>query len=162
MDNFMSKLSQKINAQDTIKANLMADAAEKEQMKKQLEEYATLLQDMRGLYAKQEESLAELKEAAGRSDEFTHKECVKVYRNVQALLEKQDALLEEKVEKLQASIEGNKGKDLSEDFDEVNATTEKNTKDIKILLIVILFLTLVNTSYLVASVVTNLLNANLF
>ena len=159
MENFMSKLSQKINAPDTIKANLMADAAEKEQMKKQLGEYETLLQDMRALCAKQEESLAEFKDVAVRSDEFTHKECVKVYRNVQALLEKQDALLEEKMSKLQASVEG---KDLAADFEKINATTEKNTKDIKILLVITLFLVLVNTSYLVASVLTNFLNVKWF
>ena len=43
MDNFMSKLSQKINAQDSIKANFMADMAEKEHMKKQIQEYDAIL-----------------------------------------------------------------------------------------------------------------------
>ncbi len=162
MDNFMSKLSQKINAQDTIKANLMAETAEKEQMKKQLDEYAALLQSMRNLYLKQEESLEEFKALAGRSDEFTHKECVKVYRNVQALLEKQDTLLEEHAGKLQASIEANKSEDLSEKFDEVNETTEKNAGSIKVLLIITLFLTLINTTYLVANIVSGFLNVKFF
>ncbi len=162
MDNFMSKLSQKINAQDTIKANLMAEAAEKEQMKKQLDEYAALLQSMRNLYLKQEESLEEFKTLTGKSDEFTHKECVKVYRNVQALLEKQDTLLEEQASKLQASIEANKSEDLSEKFDEVNETTEKNASSIKVLLIITLFLTLINTTYLVANVVSGFLNVKFF
>ncbi len=124
MDNFVSKLSQKINGQDAIKANLMADAAEKDRMQKQLEEYESMIRSVHSLCRKQEannetmrsllgelgqaipeavqaqtaatdaeaasELLNELKDCLSRSDEFTHKECVKVYRNVQALLEEQD------------------------------------------------------------------------
>lgn len=134
MDNFMSKLSQRINTQDTIKANFMADMAEKEQLKKQLQEYELLLQGMRNLYLKQEETLGkleqaaeklqlpeenehgaalaeqeakltELKELISKSDEFTHKECVKVYRNVQALLEEQNKKLAESTELVNAQIE---------------------------------------------------------
>ena len=56
MDNFMNKLGQRISAQDTIKANFMADTAQKEQLKKQLEEYDAILQSMRNLYLKQEEN----------------------------------------------------------------------------------------------------------
>ena len=56
MDNFMNKLSQRISAQDTIKANFMADTAEKEVLKKQLAEYDAVLQSVRNLYLKQEEN----------------------------------------------------------------------------------------------------------
>lgn len=162
MDNFMSKLSQKINPQDSIKANLMADAKEKEQMKKQLEEYAALLESMRGLYANQEASIAELKEMASRSDEFTHKECVKVYRNVQALLEKQDMLLEEQTAKLTAKIEENNAQDFAEKFEEVNRITFKNAKGTNLLLIATLLLTLLNTGALVVMFLTNVLNLKFF
>ena len=61
MDNFMSKLSQKINAQDSIKANFMADMAEKEHMKKQIQEYDAILQSMRNLYLKKEENIIQRK-----------------------------------------------------------------------------------------------------
>lgn len=162
MDNFISKLSQKISGQDTIKANFMAEAEEKEQMKKQLEEYATLLESMRELYVKQEASIAELKEVTGRSDEFTHKECVKVYRNVQALLEKQDALLEEQTAKLAAKIEENKTQDIAEKFEEVNRITFKNAKGTNLLLIATLLLTLLNTGALVVMFLTNVLNLKFF
>ena len=116
MDNFMSKLSQKINAQDVIKANFMADTAEKEHMKKQLQEYDTILQSMRNLYVKQEESVAELKDSIGKSDEFTHKECVKVYRNVQALLEEQNRKLDESTQSLKEHVEAMKAPDMSGEF----------------------------------------------
>ncbi len=128
MDNFMSKLSQRINAQDTIKANFMADMAEKEKMKKQLQEYDAILQSVRNLYLKQEESseafaklaekiealqttdalkpeiLDELKECISKSDEYTHRECVKVYRNVQALLDEQNKKLEESTDALKQEL----------------------------------------------------------
>lgn len=140
MDNFMSKLSQKINAQDTIKANFMADMAEKEQMKKQLQEYEAILQSMRNLYLKQEENsesfqavaekleklctvetdkqeiLAELKEIIGKSDEFTHRECVKVYRNVQALLDEQNKKLAESTEAIKKQIKASEAIDTTEDL----------------------------------------------
>ena len=140
MDNFMSKLSQKINVQDTIKANFMADMAEKEHMKKQLQEYEAILQSMRNLYLKQEENsesfkavaeklealsvaesekpeiLAEIKEIIGKSDEFTHKECVKVYRNVQALLEEQNRKLDESTQALKEHVEAMKAPDMSGEF----------------------------------------------
>lgn len=159
MDNFMSKLSQKINAQDAIKANLMADAKEKEQMKKQLEEYATLMDSMRDLYAKQEKSMGELKELVARSDEFTHKECVKVYRNVQALLDKQDELLKSETEKLQANLDAN---NFTEVVDEVNETTKKSASGVKILLGFTLFFTLVNTAGIALLIWMHLLGLNIF
>lgn len=129
MDNFMSKLSQRMSVQDTIKANFMADTAEKEQLKKQLVEYETILQSIRNLSLKQEENselftqildklehgngkeqdytelLQEVKESISRSDEFTHRECVKVYRNVQALLDEQNKKSDENISVLTAKME---------------------------------------------------------
>lgn len=156
MDNFMNKLSQRINAQDTIKANFMADTAQKEQMKKQLEEYDAILQSMRNLYLKQEENselflklaeklegmsadssekpavLWEIKECISRSDEFTHKECVKVYRNVQALLDEQNAKFAEstgtlnaQVTALNARMDSLKIPDASMELAEISGTAQK-------------------------------------
>lgn len=176
MDNFMSKLSQKINAQDTIKANFMADMAEKEHMKKQLEEYDAILQSMRNLYLKQEENneafmqvaeklealknadtdgdqsavLDEIKQYISKSDEFTHKECVKVYRNVQALLEKQDKKLEDCTKTLQRCISDCKPKDLSDEFYEVDRAIASNAKSNKILLALVMVLSLANTALILA------------
>ena len=128
MDNFMNKLSQRISAQDTIKANFMADTAEKEALKKQLAEYDAVLQSVRNLYLKQEENsevfsqlaaklegmggdasekqalLKEIKDYINRSDEFTHKECVKVYRNVQALLDEQNSKFAESTGTINAQV----------------------------------------------------------
>lgn len=156
MDNFMNKLSQRISAQDTIKANFMADTAQKEQLKKQLEEYDAILQSVRNLYLKQEENselfvklaeklesmssdpsekpavLREIKECIQRSDEFTHKECVKVYRNVQALLDEQNAKFAESTGTLNAQVtalntrmDSLKIPDASVDLAEIKAIAQK-------------------------------------
>lgn len=154
MDNFMSKLSQKINAQESIKANFMADMAEKEQMKKQLQEYEAVLQSVRDLYLKQDENselftriaeklevleqagadaslLEELKLCISKSDEFTHKECVKVYRNVQALLEEQDKRAEEGFGAVRAEIEKCKTEDMREELAFLRTTAERAEKRAK-------------------------------
>lgn len=165
MDNFMDKLAQKLNAQEVIKANSQAEAAEMKKLQMQVAEYEKILQEMRKLNyknaelsekidvmvgenagrikdlqeeelrllsvlrdvtdeqirnredelaKKEEEKLAAIQDTEEktkrdmdtvenlfkRSDDFVHKENVKVYRNVQAVvideLKKQtDALVQE-------------------------------------------------------------------
>ena len=63
MDNFMDKISQKLNSQDMIRANAAADAAEMENLenqvavfKEQIEKYDDCLQEMRKLNLKNMES----------------------------------------------------------------------------------------------------------
>ena len=150
MDNFMSKLSQKINSQDTIKANFMADTAEKEQMKKKIQEYDEILQNMRNLYLKLEslcitesdktEILAELKNLIGKSDEFTHRECVKVYRNIQAILDEQTEILK-------AQVESSKAVDPTEDLEYIKRVlhmTHKSTKANRAWLVLVALLSAAN------------------
>jgi hypothetical protein len=63
MDNFMDKISQKLNSQDLIRANSAADAAELENLesqvavfKEQMEKYDDCMQEMRQLNLKNMES----------------------------------------------------------------------------------------------------------
>lgn len=154
MDNFLDKVAQKFNAQDVIKANSQAEAAELSRLQIQVAEYEKILQEMRKLNYKNvelidkmnsvlsvyEEKMQEMqnseqinlnklqdiveeqgrsfeeaqkmldteakrkaefleKEAENskldhealegffrRSDEYMHKENIKVYRNVQAVV----------------------------------------------------------------------------
>lgn len=150
MDNFMDKLAQRFSAQEVIKANSQAEAAEMKKLQLQVAEYEKILQEMRKLNYKnselsekidglvgenankiqglqeeetkllatlrnltdeqtriREEELAQkeaaradenrkteeqklqltsLEERMKQSDEFVHKENVKVYRNVQAVV----------------------------------------------------------------------------
>ncbi len=134
MDTFIDKLSSKRNAQEMIRANAAAEAAENERLKKEIDVYKQCLQEMRQislqntstageveeLVRKSTEKIEAIRVEASKSDEVleaintnqeaitetistgceelktelkaefktqeenVHKECVKVYRNVQA------------------------------------------------------------------------------
>ena len=150
MDNFMDKLAQRFSAQEVIKANSQAEAAEMKKLQLQVAEYEKILQEMRKLNYKnselsekidglvgentnkiqglqeeetkllatlrnltdeqtrireeelaqkeaeradenrkteeQKQQLTSLEERMKQTDEFVHKENVKVYRNVQAVV----------------------------------------------------------------------------
>ena len=120
MDNFMDKLAQKFNAQEMIKANSAAEAAENKRMQEQLAAYEECLKEMRSLNLtnvemseklndlidevsekieaivlpeqdnENEETVQKLTDAMNALKEqvtdYVHKENVKVYRNVQAVV----------------------------------------------------------------------------
>ena len=154
MDTFMDKLAQKFTAQEMIKANAAAEAAELQRTRDQVKKYNDCLQEMKQVNDNTKEALAQIEKAlaagveqfqkaeipteglnelvesslrkiqelqAGTEDvqkvledrlaatgseitEFVHKENVKVYRNVQAVvvdeLKKQTDALEERIEDL--------------------------------------------------------------
>lgn len=135
MDTFMDKLAQKFTAQEMIKANAAAEAAELQRTRDQVKKYNDCLQEMKQVNDSTKETLAQIEKvlAAGAEQfqsvqvntdsvqsavtehidatgdeltEFVHKENVKVYRNVQAVvvdeLKKQTEELEEKMENLAA------------------------------------------------------------
>lgn len=76
MDNFMDKISQKLNSQEIIRANAAADAAALENLEKQLalfknqmEKYDDCLQEMRKLNLKNIESAQGVQELADKANE---------------------------------------------------------------------------------------------
>ena len=115
MDTFIDKLAQKFTAQEIIKANMAAEAKENKRLKEQVELYENMIQEMKQLNFKNMESaqrvnqLAEdgcenlkktveeikqnpladkkyLEDLFTQVDDTLHKENVKVYRNVQAVI----------------------------------------------------------------------------
>ena len=112
MDTFMDKLMQQRTAQGMIEANSAADAAKMEMLQRQMSGYEMLLQEMRKINLKTVENTEQMQKAIQASfqkiesfqadnnaqaatEEFLtemkkqledsfHKECIKVYRNVQA------------------------------------------------------------------------------
>ncbi|MCR4705494.1 MAG: hypothetical protein K5641_05460 [Lachnospiraceae bacterium] len=109
----MEKLAQRFNASEMIKANSQAEAKEIEKLRHQIAEYDQVIQQMRQLHLKNAEMTdtfrklverAEQNAATGQqtedpeeirkreeelrrqSEDFMHKESVKVYRNVQAVV----------------------------------------------------------------------------
>jgi len=76
MDNFMDKIAQKLNSQEIIRANAAADAAELENLEKQLtlfkeqmEKYDDCLQEMRRLNLKNIESAQGVQNLADKANE---------------------------------------------------------------------------------------------
>ena len=86
MDTFMDQLAEKKTAQEMIRANVAAEVEDAGQVKTRLEDL--------------EKKLTEVHE---NLKDGNHKECVKVYRNVQSAFvsenEKQTTLIKEEIEK---------------------------------------------------------------
>lgn len=73
MDNFMDKLAQKLNAQEVIKANSQAEAAEMKRMRVQLEAYNECLSEIRELNQKNGQLAARAQETVEKSHIQTEK-----------------------------------------------------------------------------------------
>lgn len=111
MDAFMDKLAQKLNAEEIIQANRSADIDQKLQ-KKQQEELAVLQAE----FDKLQEELAALQGDMGSlqksmesllagTNDYVHKENVKVYRNVQAVVVDEAAKQAESIRTLTEMVE---------------------------------------------------------
>lgn len=106
MDNFMDKLAQKLNAQEMIKANSAADAAQMNKMQSQMAEYDAALQEIRKLGLKNVEAADKLNEliaeSAKKVDELTKEGIAKI----EAIQSKDNsAQLEQKLQESQSEIE---------------------------------------------------------
>lgn len=69
MESFMDKLAQKFNAQDMIKANAQAEAAEMERLQRQVEQYEACLNDMQKLNQQNMEAINRIHELINSMDE---------------------------------------------------------------------------------------------
>ena len=123
MDNFMDKLAQKVNAQEMIKANSQAEAAEMKRLQMQVAEYDKILQEMRKLNYKNAE-LSDKMEAmigdnAGKIEGMKEDE----HRLVTALRD----LTDEQTRNREAEL----GKKESETLERELAETEKYKNQIR-------------------------------
>lgn len=112
MDNFMDKLAQRLTAQEMIKANSAADAAELERLQKQLDQYDACLQEMRKLSLKNVETTDKIEELLNES--------IQKIQSYQAsgedMASRLDALKEEF---------GMSGKEITLSREEMNASLEE-------------------------------------
>lgn len=118
MDTFMDKLAEKLNAEEIIQANRAADIDQKIQKKQQeelavlKEEFARLQEELaavqgalvtlQGSMGKMQKSMETL--LAGTND-HVHKENVKVYRNVQAVVVEESVKQAESIRALAETVE---------------------------------------------------------
>ena len=152
MDNFMDKLAQKLNAQEMIKANAAAEAAQMNKMQSQIAEYDEALQEIRKLGLKNVEAADKLnqliEESAGKLDELTKESLTKIEavqaqdrsgelekklqesnEAVEKSLKDNSAQMEEKLKELAENIQANK-----REMEELLKKTEEyvHTEDVKV------------------------------
>lgn len=141
MDNFMDKLAQRLNAQEMIKANSAADAAQMSKMQSQMAEYDAALQEIRKLGLKNAEAADKLNELITESvknmDELTKESLAKIEAiqkqddtmQLEKKLQENNAVLEEKFDSLAESIRNNK-----KEIEELLKKTEEyvHTEDVKV------------------------------
>lgn len=152
MDNFMDKLAQKLNAQEMIKANSAADAAQMDKMQSQMAEYDAALQEIRKLGLKNVEAADKLneliEESAKKVDELTKEGIAKIeaiqskdnsaqleqklqesQSEIEKSLKDNNALMEEKLAELTENLQANK-----QEIAELLKKTEEfvHTEDVKV------------------------------
>lgn len=128
MDNFMDKLAQKLSAQEVIKANSQAEAAEMKKLQLQVAEYEKILQEMRKLNYKNTEISEKIDVQVGenalRVKELQEEE-IKLLTTLRDLTDEQIRLREEE-------LANSESDDTLEEIKQVVVKTEdllKHTED---------------------------------
>ncbi|MBR0092702.1 MAG: hypothetical protein IJP92_13485 [Lachnospiraceae bacterium] len=86
MENTLDALSEKSLAQDLIRANQQAEAAEQERLRRQAEHYEQELNVLRDQADRNMEAIAGLHDKLDSANDKTHDTGVRIYRNVQAVI----------------------------------------------------------------------------
>lgn len=94
MDNFMDKIAQKLGAQEAIRANAAADAAQMEKLEEQVAQYDACMKEMRKLNLKNVENEQKVKELLNESS-----------KKIGEALDKSSAQLEELLKKNSTQIQ---------------------------------------------------------
>ncbi len=109
MDNFIDKIAQKFNAQELIKANSQAEAAQNKRLEQQVAEYEKILQEMRKLNYKNTEIADRIEEIISGVDGVGAAVAVQsdeeLVASVKALSEKFDALIAEEGEDEEGDVQ---------------------------------------------------------
>lgn len=122
VDNFMDKLAEKISAQDIIRGNLQAEAAESQRIRQEAEQYKLQLEELKENNKKQMDKIGDmlqdskaLSEKLDENSTKVHDVGVQIYRNVQAEIQKNaeetSARIEElgkRIDSLEASLSNKK------------------------------------------------------
>ncbi|MBQ6734444.1 MAG: hypothetical protein IJR00_05995 [Lachnospiraceae bacterium] len=86
MENSLDALSEKSLAQDLIRANQQAEAAEQERLRRQAEHYEQELSVLKDQADRNMEAIAGLHDKLDSANDKTHDTGVRIYRNVQAVI----------------------------------------------------------------------------
>lgn len=95
----MDKLVQKFTPQETTKANTSADAEDLKRMRNRVAEYNDCLDRLQALL-EENGATKEGGEFIAKIDASLHKECIKVYRNMQAVVVEESGKIQEMEEEV--------------------------------------------------------------
>ena len=116
MDNFMDKIAQKLGAQEAIRANAAADAAQIERLEAQVAEYDACIKEMRRLNLRNAENEQKLKEMAES-----------IGGQLKALMEQNDRQMGQLVENGSKQIE----QLVEENCEQIRQLAEESNRQIK-------------------------------
>lgn len=138
MDTFMDKLASKLNAQEMIRANSAAEAAENERLKQEVEVYKQCLQEMREISLQNTSTSVQIEELVKKSTEKIEAIQVETAKSddvIEALNTNQEAFVEsvnaikEEIKKELKNQEENIHKECVKVYRNVQAVvTEENDK----------------------------------
>jgi hypothetical protein len=104
MDNFIDKIAQKLGSKDLIRANSSAETKEMNQMRGKLEEYETLIQQMRQVHLKNVELLRRMQKTVDVLEQLED-ENVAEDKNLENRNPENIVELKEKIEAVKVSLE---------------------------------------------------------
>ncbi len=137
MDSFMDKIAQKLNAQEAIRANAAADAAQIERLEAQVKEYDACIKEMRKLNlrnAENEQKLKEMLEAvSGQVKHALEQSSEQIGQLVEKGSEQIEQITQECIAKLRGTEESiestmETGEEVEKLLEEMRASTEENMK----------------------------------
>lgn len=141
MENILDNIAEKVSAQDIIRANQQAEAAEAERTRQEAEQYRAQLEELkenarenRQAIDETRKTLAELSERMDSNDTRIHDVGVQVYRNVQAVVEKGQAQGLEEIKNLEEKVSAGfeeLSQKSADQISELGDTNEKAIRDIK-------------------------------
>lgn len=126
MDNFMDKIAQKLSAQEAIRANAAADAAQMEKLESQVAEYDACMKEMRKLNLKNAENEQKLNELLVRTGGQLEDSLNNYSRQLESLTQKNAAQIQKLVEEAFLKLQGTKSEE--EKDDEVKQSIEELRK----------------------------------
>lgn len=107
MDNFMDKIAQKLGAQEAIRANAAADAAQMAKMEEQVAQYDACMKEMRRLNLKNVENEEKIKEILKESSQRIQEELTRGSEQLEMLFQKNSEqiqkLTDECIEKIKST-----------------------------------------------------------
>lgn len=136
MDNFMDKIAQKLSAQEAIRANAAADAAQMEKLESQVAEYDACMKEMRKLNLKNAENEQKLNDLLVRTGRQIEDSLNNYSRQLESLTRKNAAqiqkLTEEAFLKLQRTkSEEEKDEEVKQSIEELRKTAGSNMEKLQ-------------------------------